>query len=153
MSLWFTLYYPWRIQFWPPTAGSYSLSTNHTSVSALNISPNKTKLEGLLRKINELVPADASIAFRIDDGLEAFLGNRQKVWRMGTEPEGVEYYIVQVEPIEEISDHYPLWQESFRKIERDNHVKLLYKDKTIVIYKNLNPKKIPSAIPPTTSKG
>ena len=144
MSLWFTLYYPWRIELKRPvTAGTYSLSTNHGSVSVLNVSPNKTKLEGLLHKINEFVPADASIAYRIDDGLEAFLVNRQKVWRIGTQPEGVEYYIVQIKAIDEISDNYSSWQEWLKKIEHDDKLKLLYKNEFVSIYKNARPVEIP----------
>jgi uncharacterized membrane protein len=144
MSLWFTLAYPWRIEFKRlAISGIYSLSGNHGSVSVLRISPNKKKLEGLLRKIDELVPTDASIAYRIDDGLDAFLANRQKTWRIGTQPEGVEYYIVQIEPIDEISDNYSSWQDCLKEIEHGNNMRLLYKDKIIVIYKNLSPKKIP----------
>lgn len=143
-SLWLTLYYPWRIEFKHRSAPAvYSLGSNHSSASVLRISPNKKKLEDLLRKINEFVPDDASIAFRVDAGLEAFLANRQKVWRLGSNPDGVEYYIVQTKAINEIADNYPSWQESVEKIEHNVNIRLLYKDEAIVIYKDTKPVKIP----------
>ncbi|GEM_PF-2611424 len=145
MSLWFTIHYPWRVELKPPgTPDIYSLSSNHASVSVLKISPNKKKLDDLLGKINEFVPHDASIAFRVDAGLEAFLTNRQKAWLLGSHPEGVEYYIVQTKAINEIRDiDYPSWQESLEKVAHDNNMNILYENEDIIIYRNMKPVKIP----------
>ncbi len=49
----------------------------------------------VLEIIEENIPKDASVAFRVDAGLEAFMANRQKSWPLGYHPEGIEYYIVQ----------------------------------------------------------
>jgi hypothetical protein len=94
-------------------------------------------------KIQGSVPADAAVAFRIDAGLEAFIANRQKVWNVGYNPEGVEYYVIQTEPISFISRDYPAWEERLRKLESGKDFRLLYKDQGLVIYQNLKPAPIP----------
>lgn len=94
-------------------------------------------------KIQEFVPADASVAFRIDAGLEAVIANRQKVWNVGYNPEGVEYYVIQTAPISFISKDYLDWEGRLRKLEEGKGFSLLYKDRGLAIYKNLRPGPIP----------
>ena len=94
-------------------------------------------------RIREFVPADASVAFRVEAGLEAVIANRQKAWAVGYNPEGVEYYVIQTEPIVFIAKDFPDWQNRLRKIENDKGFEPLYRDYRLAIYKNLHPAPIP----------
>lgn len=132
-SLWFSNHYPW--------AGV----TNNgiVSLNYLRASSTRDRFEHVLGKLKEFVPPDASVAYRIDSGIQAYITNRQKAWYLGYHPEGVEYFFIQTKQISYIDRNLPPWQEELTKIEEDRNNKLLYRDEILVVYRNSNPKPIP----------
>jgi len=134
------------ITLWCPSHSHYpwvALRSLNNPLDLIKPLPNNQKFTHILTKINELVPNNASVAYRVDMGLEAFVANRHKAWEMGYNPEGVEYYIVQTRSINQIDTYYPKWQERLEKLEDNKNYKLLYKNDVLVIYKNLKPEPIP----------
>jgi len=129
---WFSSHYPWS-----PLMGRHSPMTL-VKTSAIN-----SQYENVLSKLNQYIPENASVAYRIDSAIQAFITNRQKAWYLGYHPEGVEYYFIQTREVEYIDPNLPLWKEHLAKVEADKRNKLLYRDEGLVIYKNLEPKPIP----------
>jgi len=132
-TLWFSHHYPWA-----GLTGKGILSISYIKSNTVNKS-----YEHILSKLNEYVPETASVAYRIDAGIQAFITNRQKAWYIGLHPEGVEYYFIQTKEIIQIDKNLPPWKEYLAKVENDRNNRLLYKDEGLVIYKNTNPRPIP----------
>lgn len=133
MTLWFSHHYPW--------AGITNKGL--LSVSYLRYGPVSEKYRQVLGKMREFIPDDASVAYRIDAPIQAYVTNRQKAWYLGYHPEGVEYYFIQTKDIVYIDKNLPPWREYLEKVEKDKDLTLLYKDDGLVIYKNSKPKHIP----------
>lgn len=133
VTFWFSNHYPWAV-----INGKGILSVNY-----IKSSPIKAQYNHILAKMREFIPDDASVAYRIDAGIQAYITNRQKSWYLGLHPEGVEYYFIQTKEVVYIDVNLPPWQEYLTKVEGDKNNKLLYKDDRLVIYKNLNPQPIP----------
>lgn len=133
MSLWFSNHYPW--------AGL----TNNGIVSLKHFRARSTndRYKYVLKKFKEYVPPDASVAYRIDSAIQAYITNRQKAWYLGYHPAGVEYFFIQTKQISYIDKNLPPWQEELTKIEGDPNNRLLYRDEILVIYKNADPRPIP----------
>lgn len=83
---------------------------------------------------------NASVATNIDSNIQAFLSNRQSSWFIGSEPEGVEYYIIR--PEDSSGWNLP-WRKTLAKIQAGKDYKLLYEGDRLFIYMNINPKPIP----------
>jgi hypothetical protein len=132
-TLWFSDHYLWR----------GVINKKIVIMNKIKAEPVTAKYEHVLSKMKEYVPADASVAYRIDAAIQAYITNRQKAWYLGYHPEGVEYYFIQTREVAYIDPNLPPWQEYLIKVEGDKNNKLLYKDDGIVIYKNLHPKPIP----------
>jgi len=132
-TLSFSKHYPW--------AGMISRET--TLFNYAKTTPTKSRYEHILRKMREFVPDNASVAYRIDAGIQAYITNRQKAWYLGYHPDGVEYYFIQTREVVYIDPNLPPWQDYLRMVENDKKNKLLYKEDGLVIYENLNPKPIP----------
>jgi len=132
-TLWFSHHYPWA-----GLTGKGILSISYIKSKTVNKS-----YEHILSKLNEYVPETASVAYRIDAGIQAYITNRQKAWYIGLHPEGVEYYFIQTKEIIQIDKNLPPWKEYLAKVENDRNNRLLYKDEGLVIYKNTNPQRIP----------
>ncbi len=133
MTLWFSNHYPWA-----GVTNKGILSLNYFTSS-----PVTEKYGHVLEKMKEFVPEDASVAYRIDAAIQAYITNRQKAWYLGYHPDGVEYFFVQTKDIVYIDKNLPPWREYLDKVEHDKNNIVLYKDDGLVIYKNLNPKPIP----------
>jgi len=143
ISLWFSSHYPWSglrslLHKWPVTTISGT-----SELALIKRLPHDGKFRHVLSKMNEFVPPDASVAYRVDAGLEAFTANRQKAWQIGYHPEGVEYFVIQTSAIDYIMNDYPEWQQHLKKIENSRNSRFIYKDDILVIYKNLEPSPIP----------
>ncbi|MFH2047102.1 MAG: DUF2079 domain-containing protein [Pseudomonadota bacterium] len=129
-TLWFSNNYPWA-------------GITNKKIVFIRSSPVNAKYEHVLEKMREYIPKDASVAYRIDAAMQAYVTNRQKAWYLGYHPEGVEYYFIQTKEVVYIDPNLPPWQGYMIKVESDKNNKLLYKENGLVIYKNLNPKPIP----------
>jgi len=143
LTLWYTEHLPWSgLRYFVNKPRN-----NISRISSLNVlrgNPDNEKFNHILATIKKYVPGDASIAYRIEAGLQAFITNRQKAWHIGEHPEGVEYYIVQTKKINYIDINLPLLEEHLKRLENENETFiLLYKDDMLVIYKNLHPRPIP----------
>lgn len=134
-SLWHNRHYPW--------SGVRSFLKNGALINVAKPSSNNLKYEKILKEINKFIPPDASIAYRLDAGIEAYVTNRQHAWPLGYNPEGAKYYCIQTQAINYITADFPRWQEWLEKIESDPKFKLLYKDDIFCIFENLDPAPIP----------
>lgn len=130
MTLWTTWSYPW---------GGLNYYKGTTMFTLLKKDVNYDYNSHVLSKIDEHVPKDASLAFAIQQDLEAFMTNRQNAWRIGLNPDGVEYYVIETT----CRNRTKLWKKQFEKLKADNNVKLLYQYRMLYIFQNLNPKPIP----------
>lgn len=137
MTFWFSYHYPWSV------LGNGIVSLNNIYLNYIKVPSVNSQYKHILSKMKEYVPGDASVAYRIDGAIEAYITNRQKAWYLGYHPEGVEYYFIQTKEIVYIDRNLPPWREYLIKVENDTNNKLLYKEDGLVIYKNLNPKPIP----------
>ena len=109
----------------------------------LNATEFTMKCRVALANFERYVPADAQLAVLPSGNFSAVLTNRQHVWRIGREPEGVKYYVV----IGKMTSG-PEEAESaqvIEKIRQDKAFKLLYEDTSIpmVIFENLKAYPIP----------
>ena len=129
MTLWTTWYYPW-----------VGLADDKLGKSgrSLLVSPQwKATAEALLGRIYAVVPAEASVAFGVDAELEAYMVNRyHNIWRLGSEPSGVDYYVVQH------SSAVP-WAEKVELLGSKPELTRVYNDNTMDIFRNSR-----SALPP-----
>lgn len=141
--LWFSLHYPWSGLRSLMHKGPVTTISGTSELALIKRLPHDGKFRHVLAKMNELIPPDASVAYRVDAGLEAFAANRQKAWQIGYHPEGVEYFMIQTSAIDHITGDYPEWQQYLKKIESSKNFRLLYKNDILVIYKNLEPSPIP----------
>lgn len=143
LTLWYTTHFPWsglRHVVNKPRENISRIS----SLNVLRENSDNEKFKHILATVKKFVPGDASIAYRIEAGLQAFITNRQKAWHIGEHPEGVEYYIVQTKKINYIDINLPPLEEHLKRLENENETFiLLYKDDMLVIYKNLHPRPIP----------
>lgn len=132
-SFWFSNHYPW------------AALTNNGIVSLKFVRAKSTndRYRHVLGKMNEYLPPDASVAYRIDSAIQAYVTNRQKAWYLGYHPAGAEYFFIQTKQISYIDKNLPPWQEELTKIERDPNNRLLYRDEMLVIFKNTVPRPIP----------
>jgi len=143
--IWFNWNYPWNTII-DIFKSRYSTDAKIKIKSPANVfitSEYNRQMRIVLEIIEENIPKDASVAFRVDAGLEAFVANRQKTWPLGYHPEGVEYYIIQTLPVNTITEDFPNWQKHLEKIQKSEKYKLLYNDDKLLIYKNLYPEVIP----------
>jgi hypothetical protein len=132
-SLWFSNHYPWA-----------GITKNGIlSQKYIQSAPVNEKYDNILNKLREFVPEDASVAYRIDAAIQAYITNRQKAWYLGYHPEGVEYYFIQTKDVVYIDKNLKPWKPYLTKVENDNNNKLLYKNDDLVIYKNLKLQPIP----------
>lgn len=77
-----------------PVRSSSALRSHYPwgmNVSVLRM-PETDAWDRTLRKLRELVPDSASLAWEADPVVAAWLTNRRQSWIIGREPEGVEYY-------------------------------------------------------------
>ena len=132
MTLWYSSNYPWAAL--KRLGRPMNIAVSH---------PNNEKLSYVLATTNKFIPVDASVAYRVDAGLEAYIANRQKAWQVGYNPEGVEYYVIQTMTIDYIANDYPGWQERLRALAANKKFELLFQDNIFTIYKSLNPEPIP----------
>ncbi|MCX5855338.1 MAG: hypothetical protein NTZ24_12365 [Deltaproteobacteria bacterium] len=137
MNLWFSYHYPWAV------LGNGIVSLNNINLNYIKAPPVNNQYNHILSKMREYVPYDASVAYRIDASIQAYITNRQKAWYLGYHPEGVEYYFIQTKEVLYIDKNLPPWREYLIKVESDKNNKLLYEEDGLVIYKNLSPKPIP----------
>lgn len=131
-SFWFSSHYPWS-----------PLTRKQPPMVLVRSAAINTQYEKILSRLNEYIPRNASVAYRIDAALQAFITNRQSAWYLGFHPEGVEYFFIQTREVEYVDPHLPPWKEHLAKVEADKRNELLYSDEGLVIYKNLEPKPIP----------
>jgi len=141
--LWFSLHYPWSGLRSLLHKGPVTTISGTSELALIKRLPHDGKFRHVLSKMNEFIPPDASVAYRVDAGLEAFAANRQKAWQVGYHPDGVEHFIIQTSAIDHIMGDYPEWQQYLKKIESNKNFRLLYKDDILVIYKNLEPSPVP----------
>lgn len=143
LTLWYTTHFPWsglRHVVNKPRENISRIS----SLNVLRENPDNEKFKHILATVKKFVPDNASIAYRIEAGLQAFITNRQKAWHIGEHPEGVEYYIAQTRKIKYIDINLPPLKEHLERLEKEKgNFKLLYKDDILVIYENLHPQPIP----------
>jgi hypothetical protein len=143
MLLWFSWHFPWaglRSLF---DKGPVTTISGTSEFALIKRLPHDGKFRHVLSKMNEFIPPEASVAYRVDAGLEAFAANRHKAWQIGYHPDGVEYFLIQTSAIDHIVNDYPEWQQHLKKIESSKNFRLLYKDDILVIYKNLDPSPVP----------
>lgn len=108
----------------------------------LNATEFTMKCRVALANFERYVPADAQLAFRAAGNFSAILANRQHIWWIGREPEGVKYYIfIGRMPSVEAAETAQI----IEKMRRDKTFKLLYEDAStpMVIFENLNTYPIP----------
>ena len=137
MNLWFSYHYPWAV------LGKGIVSLKNINLNYIKAQSVNSQYNHILSKMREYVPEDASVAYRIDADIEAYITNRQKAWYLGYHPEGVEYFFIQTKEIVYIDVNLPPWREYLIKVACDKNNKLLYKEDGLEIYKNLRPKPIP----------
>lgn len=137
MNLWFSYHYPWAV------LGNGIVSINNIKLNYIKAPSVNSQYHHILSKMREFVPEDASVAYRIDAAIEAYITSRQKAWYLGYHPDGVEYFFIQTKEIAYIDVNLPPWREYLIKVESDKNNKLLYKEDGLVVYKNLSPKPIP----------
>lgn len=97
-----------------------------------------------LAKLDDIVPKDASIAWRAGPEVQAFMANRQHSWWMGREPKEVKYYVFLGDP--QNGREYLAWESLIAILSQHNNFKLLFNEiagKRLTIYENLDAKAIP----------
>jgi len=125
------------------------LLPDYISTNKKNIQCNRGNHEALSKILSSIdchVPKDASIAYRVDSGLEAFLTNRQNAWPLGYNPQEVEYFIIQTVQVSSITKDFPNWEEILGKITHDRNFKIVFQDDKLIIIQNLKPQAIPRPI-------
>jgi hypothetical protein len=98
-----------------------------------------------LKTLADYVPVNAPLAFMAEGNVDAVLANRQHVWHIGREPEGVQYYVFFGNPDPDAPYRKKQWAESMDRIQHEEKFKLLYKDDFIpmIIYENMEAHPIP----------
>ncbi len=102
------------------------------------------KWKNTIEKFNEIVPEDASIAWRSSPEIQALLTNRQHSWWIGKSPIGVKYYtfIGQADSKKEAIQ----WVSLIAKFKVNKNIKIIYSGnpgKRLLIMENINPEPIP----------
>ena len=125
-----------------PLASHYPFGSN----AKLNSTKFTLDRKIALEKLAEYVPENATLAFMAEGNVDAVLANRQHVWLIGREPEGVQYYVFFGFPGPPES---PLkkenWDDLIKRMQLDEKFKLLCKDDSVpmLIYENMKAHKIP----------
>jgi hypothetical protein len=130
-------------------SASSPLASHYPFGSNAKLSSTKFTLDRIiaLEKLAEYVPENAPLAFMAEGNVDAVLANRQHVWHIGREPEGVQYYVYfgfrvppgpSLKPKEE-------WDALIDRMQLDEKFKLLCKDDSIpmLIYENMKAHEIP----------
>ena len=88
-SLFFSIIWGSGFTKFQPFASHYPFGAN----AKLHMTEFTASRRKALAKFEQYVPRDASLAFRSEGQLDAVFANRQHVWHMGREPDGVRYYL------------------------------------------------------------
>jgi len=118
-----------------PLASHYPWGTN----VKLRPTESTRKRSIAMAQFERHVPADAQLAFRAEGNYDALLANRQHVWHIGREPEGVKYYVF-------VGNMTSAGSEQLvEKMRRDDAFSLVHEDSSVptVIFENLNARPIP----------
>lgn len=96
-----------------------------------------------MTRFNELIPQNASIAWRASPKIHAFLANRQHSWVVGRQPAGVKYsvFIGDAELDGDGVQGQAAWKSQLAKLRGDAHYKVLYDanpGKPLLIFENLH---------------
>jgi hypothetical protein len=125
-----------------PLASHYPFGSN-TKLSSTKFTLNR---KNALEKLAKHVPENAPLAFMSEGNIDAVLANRQHVWPIGREPEGVQYYIYFGFPGPPGSKLKKEKQgDLIDRMQLDKKFKLLCKDDSIpmLIYENMKAHQIP----------
>jgi len=120
-------------------ASHYPLGAN----AKLHVTEDTKKRHEALAMLERYVPRDAPLAFRSEGRVDAQLANRQHVWHLGREPEGVKYYLFFGAPAAPTEGAE--WSTLITKMKENPMFKLLYEDQAtpMVIFENLKAHPIP----------
>jgi len=123
-----------------PLASHYPFGSNAKLNSTKFTLERKIALENLLK----YVPENDTLAFMAEANVDAVLANRQHVWHIGREPEGVQYYVFFGIPDPDSPYRIKEWNVSINRIQADANFKLLHKNDSIpmLIYENTKAHKI-----------
>lgn len=125
-----------------PLASHYPFGSN----AKLNSTKFTLDRKIALEKLAKYVPENATLAFLAEGNVDAVLANRQHVWPIGREPEGVQYYVYFGFPgLPGSSLKKEKWGDLIDRMQLDEKFKLLCKDDSIpmLIYENMKAHKIP----------
>lgn len=126
-----------------PLASHYPFGSNAKLYSTQFTLDRKFALE----KLEQYVPSHATLAFMAEGNVGAVLANRQHVWHIGREPEGVQYYVCFGFQVPPGASPKPKgkWNALIDKMQLDEKFKLLYRDDSVpmVIYENMDAHPIP----------
>ena len=123
----------------PPYASHYPFGSN----AKLHITEFTENRRNALSKLAQYVPANASLAFRSEGQFDAVLANRQHVWSIGREPDGVKYYLFFGVP--DTATESSEWSTLIDMTRRNKSFKLIYEDTAtpIILFENLKAHPIP----------
>lgn len=122
----------------PPYFSHYPFGSN----AKLYITEFTKNRRVALSKLEQYLPKNATLAFLSEGPMDAVIANRQHVWAIGREPDGVKYYLFFGVPGTEAESSE--WATRIDKTKKNNSFKLIYEDTVtpVLLFENLKARPI-----------